>query len=100
MSFFNMLWYRQASKAALISFFESLIFERSPTITITILTLGFINTNIITAKYSTKGVGVRLRKDFKDVVPTMEAEPCPKAIVDGVCKGATSINQISLRLSS
>ncbi|KAJ0631354.1 putative 11-beta-hydroxysteroid dehydrogenase [Helianthus annuus] len=80
-----------ASKAALISFFESLRFEVSPTITITILTLGFINTNIITANYSTKGVGVRLRKDFKDVVPTMEAEPCAKAIVDGVCKGVTSI---------
>ncbi|MFS8030769.1 hypothetical protein Hanom_Chr17g01537981 [Helianthus anomalus] len=40
--------------------------------------------------------------DFKDVVPTMEAEPCAKAIVDGVCKGATYPlqNQSSLRLSS
>lgn len=82
-----------ASKAALISFYESLRFEVSPTITITILTLGFIKTDIITAKYSTTGVGVRLRKDFSTVLPTMEAEPCAKAIVDGVCKGATSITQ-------
>ncbi|KAK9052681.1 hypothetical protein SSX86_029311 [Deinandra increscens subsp. villosa] len=51
-----------ASKAALISFYESLRFEVSPKITITILTLGFIQTNIITAKYSTKGVGAHLRK--------------------------------------
>ncbi|KAI3713906.1 hypothetical protein L1987_72493 [Smallanthus sonchifolius] len=82
-----------ASKAALISFYESLRFEVSPTITITILTLGFIETDIITAKYATKGVGVRLRKDFKDVFPTMEAEPCVKAVVEGVCKGATSITE-------
>ncbi|XP_076905088.1 11-beta-hydroxysteroid dehydrogenase-like 4A isoform X1 [Bidens hawaiensis] len=82
-----------ASKAALISFYESLRFEVSPTVTITILTLGFIQTNIITAEYATKGVGVCLKKDFKDVVPTMGAEPCAKAIVDGVCKGATSITE-------
>ncbi|KAD5317172.1 hypothetical protein R6Q59_032482 [Mikania micrantha] len=82
-----------ASKAALISFYESLRFEVSPTITITILTLGFIQTNMITAKYSSNGVGVRLRKDMKDVVPTMEAEPCVKAMVDGICKGATSITE-------
>ncbi|KAJ0428120.1 putative 11-beta-hydroxysteroid dehydrogenase [Helianthus annuus] len=80
-------------KAALISFYESLRFEVSPTITITILTLGFIQTNLITAEYSTKGFGVRLRKDVKDVLPTMGAEPCTKAIVDGVCKGATSITE-------
>ncbi|KAI3812404.1 hypothetical protein L1987_17112 [Smallanthus sonchifolius] len=55
-----------ASKAALISFYESLRFE---------------------------GVGTRLRKDFKDVFPTMESEPCAKAIVEGVCKGATSITE-------
>ncbi|KAL9998160.1 putative 11-beta-hydroxysteroid dehydrogenase [Helianthus debilis subsp. tardiflorus] len=82
-----------ASKAALISYYESLRFEVSPTITITILTLGFIQTNFITAEYSTKGFGSRLRKDVKDVLPTMGAEPCTKAIVDGVCKGATSITE-------
>ncbi|KAL8267126.1 hypothetical protein R6Q59_004470 [Mikania micrantha] len=82
-----------ASKAALISFYETLRFEVSPTITITILTLGFIQTNLITAEYSTKGVGARLRKDFGDILPTMGAEKCVKAIVDGVCKGATSITE-------
>ncbi|XP_071696076.1 11-beta-hydroxysteroid dehydrogenase-like 4A [Rutidosis leptorrhynchoides] len=82
-----------ASKAALISFYESLRFEVSPTIAITILTLGFIRTDFITAKYSTTGVGVRLRKDLSSFSPSMEAEPCAKAIVDGVCKGATSITQ-------
>ncbi|KAI3694144.1 hypothetical protein L1987_77105 [Smallanthus sonchifolius] len=82
-----------ASKAALISFYESLRFEVSPRITITILTLGYIQTNIITAKYSSNGVGIRLRKDMKDVVPTMEAEPCVKAVVDGICEGATSITE-------
>nr|GEV70783.1 glucose/ribitol dehydrogenase [Tanacetum cinerariifolium] len=83
-----------ASKAALISFFESLRFEVSPTITITILKLGFIQTNIITAKYLNDSVGSHLiGKDLVDVVPVMEVEPCTKAIVDGVCKGATSISE-------
>nr|GEZ59801.1 glucose/ribitol dehydrogenase [Tanacetum cinerariifolium] len=82
-----------ASKAALISFYESLRFEVSPTITITILTLGFVNTNLITAKYSTNGVGVPLSKDIGSELPTMDVEPCTKAIVDGVCKGATSITE-------
>ncbi|KAL4570093.1 hypothetical protein LXL04_025744 [Taraxacum kok-saghyz] len=83
------------SKSALISFYESLRFEVSPTITITILTLGYIETNLITAKSLTNGigVGVRLKKDFRSVLPTMGAEPCAKAIVNGVCKGATSITE-------
>nr|KAJ0215550.1 hypothetical protein LSAT_V11C300113580 [Lactuca sativa] len=81
------------SKAALISFYESLRFEVSPRVTIVILTLGFIETNIITAKYLGKGVGVALRKDFNSLLPTMGAEPCAIAIVDGVCKGATSITE-------
>ncbi|XP_024994290.1 11-beta-hydroxysteroid dehydrogenase-like 4A [Cynara cardunculus var. scolymus] len=80
-----------ASKAALISFYDSLRFEVSPTITITILTLGFIQTDFITAKYSTNGVGIRLKNDMGTLYPSMGAKPCAKAIVDGVCKGATSI---------
>ncbi|CAH1414843.1 unnamed protein product [Lactuca virosa] len=82
-----------ASKAALISFYESLRFEVSPRVTITILTLGFIETNMITPKYSTSGVGVSLRKGFGTIHPTMGAESCAIAIVDGVCKGATSITE-------
>nr|GEV82264.1 glucose/ribitol dehydrogenase [Tanacetum cinerariifolium] len=55
-----------ASKAALISFFESL----------------------------DSNVGSHLiGKDLVAVVPVMEVEPCTKAIVDGVCKGATSISE-------
>ncbi|KAJ9549286.1 hypothetical protein OSB04_021829 [Centaurea solstitialis] len=82
-----------ASKAALISFYESLRFEVSPTITITILTLGFIQTKIITAKYTTNGSGIHLKKDIMDVAPSMGVEACAKAIVEGVCKGATSITE-------
>nr|XP_043606588.1 11-beta-hydroxysteroid dehydrogenase 1A-like isoform X2 [Erigeron canadensis] len=82
-----------ASKAALISFYESLGHELFPTITVTILTLGFIRTRFITAKYSMNGIGVQYRKDLGDVLLAMEAEPCAKAIVDGVCKGATSITE-------
>ncbi|PWA80699.1 glucose/ribitol dehydrogenase [Artemisia annua] len=82
-----------ASKAALISFYESLRFEVSPKITITILTLGFVQTNMITARYSTGGVGVHIKKDMGSLYPTMGAEPCAKAIVDRVCEGATSITE-------
>ncbi|KAK9076215.1 hypothetical protein SSX86_004548 [Deinandra increscens subsp. villosa] len=85
-----------ASKAALISFYESLRFEVSPMITITILTLGYIQTNMITAKYSRNGrlsAKSYFTQDMKDVVPTMAAEPCVKAIVDEIRKGATSITE-------
>ncbi|KAJ0446429.1 putative 11-beta-hydroxysteroid dehydrogenase [Helianthus annuus] len=82
-----------ASKAALISFYESLRHEVSPTVTIAIVTLGFIRTNIITAKYSTSTAGVHLRRDLGDVYPTMSPDACAKAIVAGACKGATSITQ-------
>ena len=32
-------------------------------------------------------------QDIGSVLPTMDVEPCTKAIVDGVCKGATSITE-------
>ncbi|GJW42849.1 11-beta-hydroxysteroid dehydrogenase-like protein 4A [Tanacetum coccineum] len=51
-----------ASKAALISFYESLRYEVFPSVTITILTLGFIQTNFITAKNLANSVGLNLRK--------------------------------------
>ncbi|KAK9052679.1 hypothetical protein SSX86_029309 [Deinandra increscens subsp. villosa] len=82
-----------ASKAALISFYESLRHEVAPKIAITIVTLGFIKTNIITSKYSTSTGGVSLRRDIGAVYPTMGPEACAKALVDGVCKGETSITQ-------
>ncbi|KAI3713907.1 hypothetical protein L1987_72494 [Smallanthus sonchifolius] len=82
-----------ASKAALISFYESLRHEVSPRVAVTIVTLGFVETDIITSKYSTNSVGVSLRRDIGDVYPTMGADACAKAIVDGVCEGATSITQ-------
>ncbi|GJV73971.1 reverse transcriptase domain-containing protein [Tanacetum coccineum] len=86
-----------ASKAALISFYESLRFEVSPKITITILTLGFIQTNIITAKYSTAGVGVQIKKDMGSLYPTMGAEPCAKAIVDGILTDMQSSYERNVR---
>ncbi|KAK1408719.1 hypothetical protein QVD17_40726 [Tagetes erecta] len=82
-----------ASKGALINFFETLRYEVSPMITITILTLGFIETDFITVKYSNNGVGPHLRNDLRDVLPTMGAEACTKAIIDGVRKGVTSITE-------
>ncbi|KAL8267127.1 hypothetical protein R6Q59_004471 [Mikania micrantha] len=82
-----------ASKAALISFYESLRHEVSPTVTITIVTLGFIETDIITSKYFSNTVSVGLKRDIGCVYPTMGADACAKAIVDGVCKGETSITQ-------
>ncbi|XP_076890318.1 11-beta-hydroxysteroid dehydrogenase-like 2 [Bidens hawaiensis] len=80
-----------ASKAALISFYETLRFEVSPTITITILTLGFIQTKFITTEYFRNVAGPRLSKNLSDVLLTMEAEAC--AVVDGIRKGATSITE-------
>ncbi|XP_076914502.1 11-beta-hydroxysteroid dehydrogenase-like 2 [Bidens hawaiensis] len=82
-----------ASKAALISFYESLRHEVSPAIKITIVKLGHINTNLITAKYSSDNVVMRLKRDIGDVNPTMSPDACAKAIVAGSCKGEASIIQ-------
>ncbi|KAF5754163.1 putative 11-beta-hydroxysteroid dehydrogenase [Helianthus annuus] len=82
-----------ASKAALISFYESLRYEVSPTVTIAIVKLGFIKTNFISAKHSNNTTGVRLRRDIDTEIPAMGADACAKAIVYGVCKGETSITQ-------
>ncbi|KAM0059472.1 putative 11-beta-hydroxysteroid dehydrogenase [Helianthus debilis subsp. tardiflorus] len=82
-----------ASKAALISFYESLRNEVSPTVTIAIVKLGFIKTNFISTKHSNNTTGVRLRRDIDTEIPAMGADACAKAIVCGVCKGETSITQ-------
>ncbi|MFS7943985.1 putative 11-beta-hydroxysteroid dehydrogenase [Helianthus anomalus] len=77
-----------ASKAALISFYESLRFEISPTITITILTLGYIY-----KQTSLRPNTLATVLDMKDVVPTMDSERCVKVVVDGIPKGATFITE-------
>ncbi|XP_071705031.1 11-beta-hydroxysteroid dehydrogenase-like 4A [Rutidosis leptorrhynchoides] len=81
------------SKAALISFYESLRFDISPTITVTIMTLGFIQTSLVNGNKSDTSVGVQTKKNVGAYLPTMEAEPCIKAIMDGICKGAKTITE-------
>ncbi|KAK3035861.1 hypothetical protein RJ639_032998 [Escallonia herrerae] len=88
-----------ASKAALVSYYESLGLELAPTITVSIVTLGYIDTEMIKGKDESKeataepeanrGLEAAIGKDF----PVMSAEPCAKAIVNGTCRGDTYITE-------
>ncbi|KAK3035855.1 hypothetical protein RJ639_032992 [Escallonia herrerae] len=88
-----------ASKAALVSYYESLRLELAPTITVSIVTLGYIDTEMIKGKHESKeataepeansGLGAAIGKDF----PVMSVEPCAKAIVNGTCRGDTYITE-------
>ncbi|XP_059633485.1 11-beta-hydroxysteroid dehydrogenase 1A-like [Cornus florida] len=80
-----------ASKAALISFYEALRVELAPAITITIITLGFIDTEITQGKHLSKEGLVEVNPKQSDVLiqalPVMSSGACAKAVVNGVCRG-------------
>lgn len=78
-----------ASKAALISFYEALRPELSPTVSITIITLGYIVSEMTTGKDSVDGDENELKKGL----PMMSTEPCAKAIVEGACKGQRYVTE-------
>ncbi|XP_028766261.1 11-beta-hydroxysteroid dehydrogenase-like 4A isoform X1 [Neltuma alba] len=77
MSFYN------ASKAATISFFETLRAEFGPDIGITIVTPGFTKTEM-TSDQLLEQMGV---KTLPFAVPLESAERCAKAIVKSTCRG-------------
>ncbi|KAK8583814.1 hypothetical protein V6N13_109210 [Hibiscus sabdariffa] len=85
MSFYN------ASKAALISFYETLRIELGIGIGITIVTPGFIDTEITAGKFLTKEGTLEVDREMRDVqvnvMPVESAERCAKAIVESACRG-------------
>ncbi|XP_059633488.1 11-beta-hydroxysteroid dehydrogenase 1A-like [Cornus florida] len=86
-----------ASKAALISFYETLRVELVPEITMTIITLGFIESEITQGKVLSKDgfieVNCKLRDDAVQAMPVMSCRACAKAIVHGVCRGERYVTE-------
>ncbi|RWR87015.1 11-beta-hydroxysteroid dehydrogenase 1B-like protein [Cinnamomum micranthum f. kanehirae] len=85
LSFYN------ASKAAVIRFFETLRTELSPDIKVTIATPGYVESELTKGKLMLKEGQIKVDKEARDVVvgplPIGNTEKCAKAIVDSACKG-------------
>ncbi|XP_040986394.1 11-beta-hydroxysteroid dehydrogenase A-like [Juglans microcarpa x Juglans regia] len=80
-----------ASKAAVLSFFETLRVELGGDIGITIVTPGLIESEMTQGKFLSEEGQMVLDPEMRDIlVSIMPIEPvgkCAKAIVDGACRG-------------
>ncbi|CAO2042039.1 unnamed protein product [Urochloa humidicola] len=85
MSFYN------ASKAAVLNFFETLRIELRDEVGVTIATPGWIESEMTKGKHLSKEGTVEVDQDMRDaqvgVFPVVRAERCAEAIVDAVCRG-------------
>ncbi|KAJ4790907.1 11-beta-hydroxysteroid dehydrogenase 1B [Rhynchospora pubera] len=85
MSFYN------ASKAAAISFYESVRAEFGKDIKITILTPGYVESELTKGKALQKGGEVSVNEEARDVqvgpVPVGQAEKLAEIAVDSACRG-------------
>ncbi|XVF49577.1 hypothetical protein PTKIN_Ptkin04bG0023600 [Pterospermum kingtungense] len=80
-----------ASKAALISFYETLKIEFGIQIGITIVTPGLIDTEMTGGKVLSKEGKLEVDQEIRDVqvsvMPLESVDKCAKAIVDNACRG-------------
>ncbi|KAL0342305.1 UNVERIFIED_CONTAM: 11-beta-hydroxysteroid dehydrogenase 1A [Sesamum calycinum] len=84
LSFYN------ASKAAVVSFFETLRTEFGSDIQITLVTPGLVESEMTKGKFLDKEGKMVVDQDLRDVVSAIPVElvgRCAKAIVDGACRG-------------
>ncbi|XP_027068869.1 11-beta-hydroxysteroid dehydrogenase 1A-like [Coffea arabica] len=81
-----------ASKAALVSFYETMRVELASEISITIATLGPVESEITKGKHMTKHGTTEFDSELVNVfidadrLPAMSSPDCAKAIVDSVCR--------------
>ncbi|KAG2312481.1 hypothetical protein Bca4012_027030 [Brassica carinata] len=84
MSFYN------ASKAALLNFFETLRIELGSDVHITIVTPGYIESELTQGKYFSGEGELIVNQDIRDVqigaFPVTSVSGCAKGIVKGVCR--------------
>ncbi|KAI5660412.1 hypothetical protein M9H77_29205 [Catharanthus roseus] len=85
-----------ASKSAILSFYECLRHELAPEISITIATLGFIDSELTRGKHlSKKGtieVDQRIR-EISNLHPVMTSNDCAKCIVNEACRGGRYVTE-------
>ncbi|VAH31851.1 unnamed protein product [Triticum turgidum subsp. durum] len=89
MSFYN------ASKAAVLSFAETLRMELGDEVGVTVATPGWIESEMTKGKHLSKEGRVEVDQDTRDaqvgLFPVVRAERCAEAIVDAVCRGRRSV---------
>lgn len=80
-----------AAKAAVINFYDSLRTELGSSVSITVATPGWIESEMTMGKFLTKGGEVEVDQETRDVQvgpsPVLYTEDCAKAIVEGACRG-------------
>ncbi|KAK8557529.1 hypothetical protein V6N13_013797 [Hibiscus sabdariffa] len=80
-----------ASKAAVISFYETLRMEFGGDVGITIVTPGLIKTEMTDGKFLSKQGELKFDRQMRDVeislMPLESGERCGKTIVEGACRG-------------
>ncbi|KAK3013859.1 hypothetical protein RJ639_010207 [Escallonia herrerae] len=90
MSFYN------ASKAAIAQFFETLRVEM-PEVHITLVTPGFIESELTQGKYLNRGGKLILDQEMRDVqvslIPVQKVEDCAKAIVSRAARGERYVTE-------
>ncbi|XP_059635994.1 11-beta-hydroxysteroid dehydrogenase A-like [Cornus florida] len=79
------LGFYSASKSAVKTFFETLRSELAPSITVTIATLGFIDSNMTRQEHLSKVV-------FR-LVPVMSSRRAAEALVDGIRRGERYVTE-------
>ncbi|KAF7134241.1 hypothetical protein RHSIM_Rhsim08G0192100 [Rhododendron simsii] len=86
-----------ASKAAMFALFETLRVEFAPEIHITIVTPGFIESELTQGKYLAKDGKLTLDLDIRDaqvgIVPVQRVDACARAIVNGACRGERYVTE-------
>ncbi|XP_010249449.1 PREDICTED: 11-beta-hydroxysteroid dehydrogenase 1B-like [Nelumbo nucifera] len=86
-----------ASKAAVINFYETLRVELGRDIGITIVTPGFTESEMMQGKFLTKEGEMQVDQEMRDVevgtFPVEKAEGCAKAIVKSACRGDRYLTQ-------
>ncbi|KAG9146390.1 hypothetical protein Leryth_020123 [Lithospermum erythrorhizon] len=91
MSFYN------ASKAAMAQFFETMRVEFGPDIGITLVTPGFVESEITQGKFLDKGGHLEVHQEMRDVqvslAPVARTESCAKAIVRTACRGERYVTE-------
>ncbi|MCD7450504.1 hypothetical protein HAX54_006706 [Datura stramonium] len=82
------LGFYTASKAALISFYETMRLELAPQISITIATLGFTDSEIMRGKHLKDGVMQFDSEQASDnvLLPVISSNDSAKSIVSAICR--------------
>ncbi|KAJ4974654.1 hypothetical protein NE237_007828 [Protea cynaroides] len=85
-----------ASKAALINFYDNMRVELAPEVSVTIISPGFVESELSKGKALTKQGDVKVDPGFRKMmqgIPFQKTEDCTKAVVAAVCRGDKYITE-------